>query len=422
MNTNNQVECRRAIEALRAGVPNRDAVLALGCEQPAIEERFRDQLRKVREGGTRGAQVPGLLVAGDFGAGKSHLLEYLQHIAMEANFVCSKVVISKETPLHDPVKFYRSAIHAAAVPGRKGAALREVAMALGLNPPNKAYGDLCSWVHDPDCKLDSRFAATLFLVKHLSRAEEELDQIIRFWSGERIGAGELKRLLKACGERATYRIERAKQRDLAIQRFQFVPRLMVAAGYSGWVLLVDEVELIGRYSPLQRGKSYAELARWAGRLPNQHVACLTGVFAITSNFEGEVLEDKNDLDSVPHKLRDRGLEELAEYAERGMKFIQKERSRLKSPDREAIPRIGQKVREIYARAYDGWEAPEMPYSRQSTSTVLRQYIKSWINQWDLERLYGYRGHPVVKPEETETDYMEDSDLENPSAHDADDVS
>src|SRR5262245_32285490 len=113
---NTTIAARRAIEALRAGVPNRDAVLALGCEQPVIEERFREQLQTARESVKAGVQTPGLLIAGDFGTGKSHLLEYLQHIALEERFVCSKVVISKETPLYDPTKFYRSAIRSAVVP------------------------------------------------------------------------------------------------------------------------------------------------------------------------------------------------------------------------------------------------------------------------------------------------------------------
>src|SRR5215211_2343349 len=105
---NAALSARRAIEALRAGVPNRDAVLALGCEQPAIEERFREQLQAARERAQAGVQTSGLLIAGDFGTGKSHLLEYLQHVALAERFVCSKVVISKETPLYDPAKFYRS--------------------------------------------------------------------------------------------------------------------------------------------------------------------------------------------------------------------------------------------------------------------------------------------------------------------------
>src|SRR5712692_3258604 len=75
MNLDDQIKHRRAIEALRSGVPNRDAVLALGCTQPAIEERFRAQLQAAKEGAKAGAQAPGLLIAGDFGSGKSHLLE-----------------------------------------------------------------------------------------------------------------------------------------------------------------------------------------------------------------------------------------------------------------------------------------------------------------------------------------------------------
>ena len=35
-----RVAPRRAIEALRSGVPNRDAVLALGSAQEEIERRF----------------------------------------------------------------------------------------------------------------------------------------------------------------------------------------------------------------------------------------------------------------------------------------------------------------------------------------------------------------------------------------------
>ena len=56
---------------------------------------------------------------------------------------------------------------------------------------------------------------------------------------------------------------------------------MVAAGYSGWVLLVDEVELVGRYSfGPQRARSYAELARLMGKLEAFNLPGLTSVFTI----------------------------------------------------------------------------------------------------------------------------------------------
>ena len=40
---------RRALEALRSGVPNRDAVRVLGCSQQEVVERFRTQLAAVDE-------------------------------------------------------------------------------------------------------------------------------------------------------------------------------------------------------------------------------------------------------------------------------------------------------------------------------------------------------------------------------------
>ena len=65
-----RVEDRRAIEALRSGVPNRDAVSALGSSQPEIEQHFAHQLATIRNDGV----AAGLLVRGEFGSGKSHLL------------------------------------------------------------------------------------------------------------------------------------------------------------------------------------------------------------------------------------------------------------------------------------------------------------------------------------------------------------
>jgi len=390
-------------------VPNRDAVLALGCEQAAIEERFRAQLQEAKDGAKARVQAPGLLIAGDFGSGKSHLLEYLQHAAVEAGFVCSKVVISKETPLYDPAKLYRSAMRAAVVPGKRGAALTEIAA--HLDPANEAYNELNTWAHSPSAALNSRFAATLFLLKRMGMDPELRNRLVSFWSGDPLGAAEIKKYLKACGERATYKIETATLRDLALQRFQFVPRLIVAAGYAGWVLLVDEVELIGRYSWLQRAKSYADLLRWMGKLPGQHVPGLVTVFAIMSNFESYILEERNDLEVVPGKLRDRGTEDLAKQAERGMRIIQREKVRLKAPDARAVQQTCEKVRAIHAEAY-GWQPPPISVERLGV-TSMREYVKRWITEWDLKRL---DPSYTVDMEKTalSQNYSEDSALETPS--------
>src|SRR5437762_5888744 len=164
------IQRRRALEALRAGVPNRDAVIVLGSLQVGVEDRFAELLDGVEALPSRDAPG-GMLVGGGFGAGKSHVLEHLAHVALSRGFVVSKVVISKETPLHDPVKVFRAAIDEALVPGRPGSAIDEIAVALEADAP--AYADLYRWVHGDDAPLDSRFAATLFLYEY-ARGDAEL--------------------------------------------------------------------------------------------------------------------------------------------------------------------------------------------------------------------------------------------------------
>ena len=412
-----QVKSWSAIEALRAGVPNRDAVRALGSSQSTIEERFRKQLLDVRDGFPGETSGMGTLIAGDFGSGKSHLLEYLQHVALENNFVCSKVVISKETPLYDHAKVYDAAIQSAKVPGRTGDALTEIARKLDFN--SSEYAEFFKWVNSPDNGLSTRFAATVYVFEYGKgdRIPEVSDRIIRFWSGSRIAVGELRSWLKELGEAATYKIDKVSVKELALQRYRFAPRLMAAAGYAGWVILIDEVELISRYSLRQRAKSYAEIARLLGKLEGGSIPGLTTVLSISHAFEGEVLHERNDEEKIPGRLRsgERDGDLLASQAERGMRMIRGDKVLLEVPTEAAIREIYDKVRAIYVSAY-GWDT-SIDYNAPDMTVRIRQHVKRWINEWDLKRLY-----PDYTPEtevvELRQDLSEMPDLEKSSEDNA----
>jgi hypothetical protein len=249
---------RRAVEALRSGVPSWDAVAVLGSGQPEAEDRFTALLELVGELGRPPARPSGLLLGGGFGAGKSHLLTHMGHLAMSAGFVVSTVVVSKETPLYDPVKTFRAAVVAALDPARGHGALADAAAS--LDPDTPRYAELSRWVTSPASGLDERFAATLLCHERLRGGEvpgsdETVDALVRFWAGEPLRIAELRRALKSVGAARLYSFAPITARELARQRFQFAARLLRAAGHSGWVILFDEVELIGRYSLLQRGRS-----------------------------------------------------------------------------------------------------------------------------------------------------------------------
>ncbi len=399
---NSPVQSRRALEALRAGVPNRDAVSALGSLQTAVDDRFTELLAAVGGSTAGGEPAGGMLVGGGFGSGKSHVLEHLAHRALEANFVVSKVVISKETALHDPVKVFRAAIEDARVPGRPGSAIDEVVAA--LRPDSAEYAALYRWLHRDDAPVDSRFAASLFLYEYARGDAEFADRIVQFWGGERLPVPDLRRRLKEAGAGTTYPLAKTTERELAVERFRFVPRLIQAAGYRGWVLLLDEVELIGRYSPLQRAKSYAEVARWVRGDREDPAVPLCSVLATVDDFEAQVLVGKNDVELIPKRLRLKGTAEhdlLASQAEAGMRIIERDQIRLQPPDRDELDRTYAKLKAIHAGAF-GWDPPDVEGLERLPSNRMRQYVRAWINEWDLRRL-----HPDYVADTTATEVVVD---------------
>ena len=88
--------------------------------------------------------------------------------------------------------------------------------------------------------------------------------MVRFWAGEPLRVPDLRRALKGVGAGGQFAFAAVAAARAGPAAHPFLSRLLRAAGHAGWVVLFDEVELIGRYSLLQRGRSYAELARWSG--------------------------------------------------------------------------------------------------------------------------------------------------------------
>lgn len=311
---NDQVSARRAIEALRAGVPNRDAVRALGCSCQEVLAIFDERLDQLRTSVSENRQTRGMLVAAEFGGGKSHVLEYLSHRAREHNFAVSKVVISKETQLFDPLKVFRAAVDSLVLENVVGDALREIAVdPHRLSTKEPSYTEFELWLRDSG--LNTRFAATVWLNAQATAGSELQDELVSFWEGGSIAVTRLRRKLRECGGEKLFPLEKIAAKALAWQRFRFMSRLLRAARYDGWVILLDELELMGRYTVLQRGRAYAELARLLGLSDDSAIPGLLTVGAITPDFVSAVIsfapgEDgkpgKDDREQIGLRFRNRG--------------------------------------------------------------------------------------------------------------------
>lgn len=409
---------RRALEALRNGVPNRDAVAVLGCNQPEIEREFARLMSRVVDPTNMPDSGLGLLVAGDFGTGKSHLLEYLENQALSANFVCSRVVISKETPLFNLEKVFKAAIDNGKIPGVTGQMIEE--MAQKLDPKSDEYAKFFLWANAEGNGLSPIFPATL-MVHERSSDLELLNEITWFWSGERIPLARVRNGLRSISQLQSYSFRGQPARQLAPQRLRFVLELIRGAGYKGWVVLMDEIELVANYSLLQRARSYAELARWMGQVPDESHPGLIVVATATTDFAHFVLEVKGDRDYVGPRLRARDTDEYnmaAARAETGMRMIERDVRVLSEPDEGTLRTAYDRIREIYSQGY-GWTAPDIADGLSSGHRRMRSYVRRWINEWDLRRLYP-DARPEIEETEVKFDYREDTTLERESG-DADDA-
>jgi hypothetical protein len=404
---------RRVIEGLRSGVPNQDVIQAMGCYQPEVEGRFQHMVTAMDQRATEGRSARGMIVEGGFGTGKSHVLAYLQHLALQQQCICSQVIISKETPLYHPLKVYRSAVENAVMPGHAGQVLVELANRLDVWNPG--YQALSDWVHDHRNGMDQRFAATMFLFQRMYSEPELRHRVIRFWSGDPLAMNEIRACLRQCGVFQKYSFARIREVDLAVQRFHFAAKLIRLAGYKGWVLFLDEAELIGRYSFGQRIKSYAEIGRVLGASTETGIPGLASVVALTDDFQTEILEAKGDRSRVLHALGKVGTNaKLEKQAEEGVRFIEWDSTPLRELTEVRVEEAYHKIRQLHRAVYcDDQESFPQAYELQPTALSgkrMREWVKSWVTEWDLKQLLS-REHVDIEIHSVKQGYQEDKTLE-----------
>ncbi len=412
-----QVAARGAVEALRAGVPNRAAIRLLGEHNGALVNPFLDILGRCARELDAERQCEGTFVWGGFGSGKSHLLGYMRELALQRNFVVSVVPVSKETPMFDPGRLYAAAVRAAEVQGANDD-LMTVALSR-LKPNTAPFERLESWAtrEAGAGALAAIFPALLWLVPRLGLDDHA--RIARFFGGGKLSATVVRSWLRQQGAAKLFDIKPTGEAELGRQRLRFAPRLLSSTGVSGWCVLLDEVELIGRYSPLQRGRSYAELARWLGRDAGDALPGIVAVAAFTDDYVSEMFDRRRDDELIAQALERKGLMRQAAQARDCMAQMRRAPGvRLVAPDDFDLSAAQGRIAELYFDAYRR-RPMSLAIGERLAGKSMRQYIKSWITEWDMERLFGESAHIAIKP--TPTDYTESAELDHaPSAADADD--
>ena len=373
---------RLIIEGLRSGVPYRDMAknVAFG------RERYIEHVRRLMEGveQERPPKFPAHIVRANYGEGKTHLLHSLWGLAEDRNWVVSFVSFSKETPLNRLDQLYPKIIENTYMPGSSHpgvAGIVERALESQLLAEALAL------------KFSPRVMAVLNSLVVRDEGYEELRMDI---AGQFLGVAELKRIHRQNLGRPPS-LPRASLKDEAFEYIRFVDWLIHKAGFQGWLILADEVELIGKLGRGARSQAYANMGRFlAGDLPHT----LT-VWALAANFLGDVLIRRNDREEAPRWLAVRPREEArAPWCETALDALLES----KLLDSLALPQVQSlivRIHDWYQSAYN-WAAPfdgeelyrQTRHFAPTQDTRLRTWVRLSLTILDI--WYQYGEAPVIR--------------------------
>lgn len=255
----NRKQAIAIVESLRAGIPTRASTRELPDLRPSLTKLIKQDLAQLAQ-----SNIPkGRLVWGAYGQGKTHALTTIEHIALDLGFAVSRVSLSREVSCHHLFNFY----------GRTASALRTPnSQIFGIQPAldKKASGEL------PDSRIQEplRYThplPTFVLEDYFYTTSEERDLLYGDLMGTRLPISDLRRIHRACRGEALPKFESTfgvKKHGSAY--FGVMADTLAWCGYKGWVILIDEVELIGRLGKVGRLDAYRNLnwlLNWSGTMP-----------------------------------------------------------------------------------------------------------------------------------------------------------
>jgi hypothetical protein len=277
------------INALRSGTVPPEGLehYAVGLE-PQMKI-LREQRAYVAQG--RGAYK---FLRGAYGSGKTFLTSLACSEALADNFLVSKVVISvADTPLYKLSEVYRRLCQNMSLPGRRGGALQslidrwlyrledQVVEVDGVDEESPNFAKAVA--HKVEQHLVSigqqagRLAACL-KAYHVAKFEQRYDDargILDWMQGEAKVSADVKRLAGVAGQ---------LDNSDALVFLKGWLELAKAAGHSGLLLIVDEVETVLRLRRPERLKSLEVLRQIVDALDAQEFSGLHLLFTGTPDF------------------------------------------------------------------------------------------------------------------------------------------
>ncbi|MCD8011938.1 MAG: ATP-binding protein [Lachnospiraceae bacterium] len=377
-------EARHMIEALRSGVPSRAVGACFSEARPRIMREISGILEQVSENQRSGGRI----ISGKYGEGKTHLLNTIFNLAGAGNMVVSYVSLSKETPMDKLYLFYQKVIQNTYLPKRQQPGFMHEVENISANSPvanemllyaakqletDKLYYLLRSYLNTEDS--DEKF---------ILQADME---------GDFIANASLKKIYRRIfNQPAKYNVNFVKTRHCA-DYFKFMSHLFLQMGYHGWIILVDETELMGRLGKKARLNAYKNMANFL--LPENCPESTWTFFALAASYTEDVIAGKHEFENLEAIY---GEQPELYTPIRTVLNLLNEAPQLAPLTRNEINEVLLKIQDFHGQAY-GWtpnlSVDTLARSTQSGGFLLRTKIRAAIEFLDQLYQYGKAGKTSI---------------------------
>lgn len=389
----NNREAIFVIESLRSGIPTRRSTRLLPDIRESVSSRIRGDLTRFDE-----AVIPsGRLIWGQYGQGKTHALTTIEHLALDHNFAVSRISLSREVSCHNLLHFYSQIAPRIRTPDSTLDGIQQYLNR--LQPAEIRQSVLFE---------SERYtnALPLQVLDDYCFAEgEDKEKLYGDLMGVRLPVGELGRIHRAIKGSAQPNFK-FKVSQHATAYFGLVADIIQLCGFEGWVILIDEVELIGRLGKLSRYNAYMNLnwlLNWQGTMKYP----IYTVAAAATRLQDDLWYGRTNDDRtiMPELARMRNGDEAAgEMIRFFTRAIDADALKILPAQEADLVRLLDTIVQLHGEAYQ-WPAAlsSSELIRNLGAQPVRTYIRAALEYLDLDYLYGQAQIPT-------TDHLTEADL------------
>ena len=373
-------ENRHMIEALRSGVPSRAVGKFFSSSRKEIMDKAAALIAESADGVSNS-----MVIKGKYGEGKTHFLNSVFSMAQEKNMVVSFVALGKETPANKIDILYKRVLEQTYLPGESEPGIPSLFTFLssGSDKANEMFLYALN-------KLDTNrlyYVLKAFLASEGSN-DDDVDVLEADLQGSFASVAAIRTLYsRYCREKVSFN-NKFVVREHTSDYFAFMSHLFKVMGYSGWVILFDEAELIGRFARKSRMSAYSTISQFL--FPPSSFDSVSSIFAFSSSYTEEVIGEKDDFGYLDLMEGDEVSKEvIRKVLDR---IVEAEELRALTEDEltYSLKTIVDKYSKAYGKDYSG-HAEKVIETASSSGYLLRTKIRAAIEALDQISQYGDEG-------------------------------